>query len=592
MKKVILSLFFISIFVSFFLNINKIEVPYFGGIYKNVGIDLTLKNDAFPNVFINDNLQKQILKIDNRHYLIQQNTHSKIDKIRIENPKNIEKIFIYNGNNIEFPSIEKEISIDNSKDFLTCFSVFILSLFYNPQYYIISYILLFIFLVKYKVNYNNKILIPLIFILSFLLRITSLNAIPFWDDEIYTITITEGPFLNVFNDPGNPPLYFIFFKLFRTLIRDEMFFKFSSVIIGLVFNYVFYFWLKKNVSKKVAITGLLLSSVNIVLIYRSQELRGYTLLMTLAVLCSIFLFNFKKKNKVFYFLSSLALLYTHFYGTFLFLYNFIFGIFYLTKKRVKNFVALNLTAFIMFLPILFFKKESIASSFNTWIKIPDKNAYFLVFKTFSGSVLFFFIFIFLSIFLYNILNKKRLKIFLKYNIASIGFVFFAAIIFSYLIKPVFYCRYFHIVYPMYLAIVCLFAEYKFKFKYGIILTFIIIFIFGLNSRLSRQNLFCNHNMYLKFIQKTIDNSKNNYIFMTSTVEGYKKFENMFKNTNAKIIYFPVNEGINDINPLEENLKPPFTAYILNLYLKNEAMLKVKNIDLYKTPLGVYLKTEF
>ncbi len=587
-KYIILILFFLSIFLCFIFNIKRINVPYFDGIYKNVSIDLTLKEDKVPEVLFNDINSNKILKIDKCHYLISQVNHFKVNKIAVNNIENVEKIILYNGNDISFPEIQKEINTDNTKDIISCFSIFLLSLFYNPWFYILSYIFLMLYLSEYGCKCRFLPLIILSF--AFVLRISSLNSIPFWDDEIYSIVVTDkfSPVSSLFNDPGNPPFYFILFKFWRILFENENFFRFSSVILGLLFNFAFFIYLKKNVSRKCAITGLFLVSINIILIYFSQEIRCYILLMMLSVLSSIFLFNFKKKNQIFYFISTIALLYTHFYGAFLFLYNFIFGMFYLSKKRIKSFLILNALSALLYLPLIIYKRQSLASDFNSWLKAPLSGDFHLVFNTFSGSIMVFGLFVLGTVFIYCFLKKRKLKIFLKYNFFAIIFVFFASIIFSYLIKPVFLYRYFYIVYPMYLAVISLFASLDFKTKYNILLSFMIIFIFGLNSRLNKQNLFCNHNLYFKFIQNDLDLKNNNIIYMSDTVKGYKKFEDFLNKNNAKIIYLPVNKGIEDINPLED-FKAPFVAYILNLYLKDEAIKHADKIELYKTHLGVFLK---
>ena len=75
--------------------------------------------------------------------------------------------------------------------------------------------------------------------------------------------------------------------------------------------------------------------------------------------------------------------------------------------------------------------------------------------------------------------------------------------------------------------------------------------------------------------------------MTDTVKNYKEF----KIKGANIIYLPVNSGINEIDIEKYHLKKPCVFYVLNLYLDNKTLQKTK-INLYKTPLGVFLKGEY
>jgi hypothetical protein len=72
--------------------------------------------------------------------------------------------------------------------------------------------------------------------------------------------------------------------------------------------------------------------------------------------------------------------------------------------------------------------------------------------------------------------------------------------------------------------------------------------------------------------------------MSDTVQEYKKYNI----ANAQMIYLPVNQGIGDINIDDYNLKKPYSAYVLNLYLEYDNF-KNNKIDVYKTPLGVFSK---
>ena len=81
--------------------------------------------------------------------------------------------------------------------------------------------------------------------------------------------------------------------------------------------------------------------------------------------------------------------------------------------------------------------------------------------------------------------------------------------------------------------------------------------------------------------------------MSDTIEGYKGFEDNFKDkNNVKIIYLPVNKGIKEIGFDSFNFKKPYSAYVINLYLKDDVYKNASIIELYKTPLGVYTKSVY
>jgi hypothetical protein len=312
------------------------------------------------------------------------------------------------------------------------------------------------------------------------------------------------------------------------------------------------------------------------LIYLSQEIRCYMLLMLFSVLTSLFLF---KQNKKWYLIASICLLYTHFYGAFYYLYNFLFSVFYF-KKRRKDYVAVNIIAGLSFLPCILFKLNSITSDFNSWIKPPQITDIINAINMFSGHIIIFLIFVIYTIFVFKN-SSKRKKLFISYNFGAIAAVFIFAIIFSYLVKPVFLYRYFYIVYPSYLVLCAVLAK-------DIKLNILIFLLFVSFGRLNQQNLYCNHNLYLDFVKNNLDKSKTNYVFMTDTVKGYKEF--LFD--GAQTVYVRINTGINSINPSDWKIKKPCVCYILNLYLDDKVYSEIKNLELYKTSLGVFTRIEY
>ena len=584
-KNIIFILLFIFSFaLSAFLNRAKIDIPYFGGLYEKTYIDVTFKKEKTKVYF--DNIEaKENIKIDNNHYLFYIPKYIKIKNINFENESSISSYHSYVGNKIIY--VKK---INNEKQIHKKALIILLSFFYNWNFYIISYIFLFLFLYNFKEKIDTKKTFIVILFLALIFRLCQINSIPFWDDEIYTLSSTASysPLKALFLDPGNPPLYFILFKIYRTIVQKEEFLRFSSVLIGLFSNICFYIYLKNNLNKNKALLGFFIVAINIPLIYLSQELRCYILLIALAIVNSTLLFKFGQKNKFLYLLSSVLILYTHFYSAFIVFWNFLFGIYLFLKnqKKLLSFLTINFITFLIYIPLIFLKQSSIHSSFNSWLKPPDLNDFALTIQTVCAKGIIPFIFLGVLIYVYIKTPKKREKLFVFYNILTIIFTIFASSVFSYTIKPIFCYRYFYILYPYYFAIVSVIVYYFWKRK-KIVLSVIFLIIFTIYSRINYQNLFCNHNLYLNFIRHDIDYKKTNYVFMTDTVKNYKEF----KIKGANIIYLPVNSGINEIDIEKYHLKKPCVFYVLNLYLDNKTLQKTK-INLYKTPLGVFLKGEY
>ena len=580
---IFLIIFVLSFFVSLFLNAPKIKVPYFNSLYQEVQVDVFF-NKQPPRVFLENREMRNYIKIDEGHYLFVPYRYDLVKNITIKNIENVEKITIFNGNKgIFLDEVKEKIELNNDKKLFDKIGISILSFFYNPQFYIVSYIFLFLFLYNFQFNSKrNKIALFSLLLISFLLRMTQINNIPFWDDEIYILSHTNK-WLETFQDPGNPPLYFILFKIYRSILKNPEFYRFSSVVIGLIFNICFYTYLKSIFNKKTALIGLGFISFSIVLIYLSQELRCYMLLMLMAVLGAYFLFKFNKKTKYFYLITIVSILYTHFYAAFLVFYNFIFGLtIFKNKEKIKSFIIINLIAFFAYLPILIYKKIGLISDFNTWMDFPTLNGMNLVVDTLFGNVYAMVAFLILFGIFYHRANKKN-KLFLKYNLFSILFVLICSLLFTYLIKPIFYYKYFYVIFPFVLAIIAYISKQFLNKKIGFVLIFILFFLFSF--RLNKQNLYCNHNLYIDFIRHDIDKTKLNYIFMADTVEGYKKFDI----DGAKILYLPINQGIDSLDIRKYNIKTPDILYLLNLYLDDNLLRLAKKIDLYKTPLGVFCK---
>jgi len=589
-KKAILFLilFAISFFISLFFNIGNIKIPYFKGIYKEVQTDVIFKT-APPKIFYDNEEIKTYLKIDENHYLYNIKKNKLINNIKFQSLENIEELMIYVGNDVIFlDKNTNEIEINNNKTLLDKITISVLSFFYNPQYYLISYIFLLLFLYNFQFHYKTKAIFISLIALGFIFRITQLNSIPFWDDEVYILTHTNK-WLETFQDPGNPPLYFILFKIYRTIFQNPDFYRFSSVIIGVLLNLYFYIYLKSTLSKKHALIGLFITTFSIVLIYYSQEIRCYILLMFLAIINSYFLFKFNNKRKLHYLISTTAILYTHFYAAFFVLYNFIFGcsLFHKNKNKLKNFIIINFISVLFFIPLIIYKKTSITSDFNTWMQKPNAFDFIATFSVFTGKILLTLLFFIICLWIYKKLEKKRIQLIFFYSYMAILSVFILALIFTYFIKPIFYYKYFYVVFPCYLTLLTIVIAHNYKDKLKNIIPISLFLLFTTLATVNYQNLYNNHNLYLKYVKNNLNKEKNNYVFYTDTVKNYEKFNINY----AKQIYVQVDKGIFTIDVDKHDIKPPANIYALNLYLEENTYKKAKKIKLFKTPLGVFCKIE-
>lgn len=592
-----LCLFVVSIVLTTVTKFDDISVPYFKGIRKSVQVDVIYKN-KITEVFYDNKLPDVSTKIKDNHYLFGEKKYKKISKIKIKDPSSIKNLQIYEEKQIKkYEKIPQEIEISNEKNIVEKLLITFLSFFYNYKLYLLSYLFLILAVSFSNIKLNHKITFCLITFFSILLRILQINEIPFWDDEVFVLvhTSNSSKLVDLFNDPGNPPLFFILFKIFRSIFQKEEFFRYISVVSGIVFNFAFYIYLKKFLNKQKALFGYFVASISLILIYFSQEIRCYMLLMLFSLLSAIFLFDYKnKKTKILYLINSILLLNTHFYGFFVWAFNFIFGISILKNKksRLKSFLINNFIAFFVFIPNVIFKQKSINSNFNTWIQVPHLKDFLQVLQDFSSSMIIFGLFLVVLVFVYKKANFKRQKLFLKYNFLIISAVILFSLVFSYLIKPVFLYRYFYVVYPFYLALCVYVVCFEYKTIFRFFLQFSFFILFATTSKLNTQNLYNNSDLYFNFVRQDADIEKRNYFFFNNTVKNYPLYENALKN-KGEIKYLAVDtKGFIDINPFEYGAKKPCVCYVLNLYLKDEIYKEANSVDIFKTPLGVILKVSF
>ncbi len=231
-------------------------------------------------------------------------------------------------------------------------------------------------------------LLLLVCLLGCFLRFYKINFQSLWLDELYTIIPTN---------PGNsiaslieycyrdqPPLFFLYCQLmFKIFGYNEVVGRLSSATVGLLAIPSVYLLAREFSNRPTSVFAALLVSINYFHIYYSQELRFYSLLFLLTTLSYLFFVrafkNPKRVNFIFYVITSVALLYTHYYGLLVFgcqALTFLILLFGNVSKRfIISGIVSGLTVVLLFIPWLptIFNDLNIES---IWIKPPDP--YFLV----------------------------------------------------------------------------------------------------------------------------------------------------------------------------------------------------------------------
>ena len=543
-KIIINILFFVFVFLSaisflraFLVHNDDFTIPLLGQMNAPLRVNVEISHENIKNFHFFANgyeISPQYLYKENTYVLYEtkkdtdylyfkadENTLNSIDNIIINLNKNFYcyskddiKKFVKTGNNgyilpfdIKYTKSSKYI---NDKGIMHRFAVYILSIFYNSNFYVFPLICLFLAVLIYQTNKEKinlgfnlfkKSAILWIILIGFILRVQD-NSFPFWGDELYTAAVAGGihqPLIKVFQDPGNPPLFFILAKLWMLMFGvGESACRLLTAIFSTISIYAVYIFVKRNLNINAALLASLLFAVNVYSIQTAQEFRCYSLCALFAVLSGFYLFETikEKKNKdiVIYGILAALMANTHYFQIFILLGNFILAMLFLDNKtRLKFFIA-NLIAAISFLPYF------IMTGLNQGLLDKDFNN--LPFYGFSITLL-----IILVIFSNKIIpilssavafclavpktrnltvknDNSSINLYL-YSFYTICVLFFLSYLFSLLIRPIVRSYYFTMIIPyVSILIACVFfIPFKNKIlKAGILLIFIYNAVFCFTGR--------------------------------------------------------------------------------------------------------------
>ena len=166
-----------------------------------------------------------------------------------------------------------------------------------------------------------------ILILAGSFRFYKIDYQSLWADELHSI-ISTAPEKSVnsiieYCKSDQPPVSFLYLHaVFKVFPYNEFVGRMACAVIGLISIIVMYFLGKEAKSKEVGILAAFLTSINFFHLYYSQELRFYTMTFFLSALSYLFFIKAYKQFSVlwylFYVVSTILLLYTHYFGLFVF----------------------------------------------------------------------------------------------------------------------------------------------------------------------------------------------------------------------------------------------------------------------------------
>lgn len=431
-----------------------------------------------------------------------------------------------------------------------------------------------------KENY----LIVSILALGAFLRFYKLDFQSIWLDEIHTINEANPKsslsevYTSITTSEQMPPIYFytvyILFKLFGyTAFVARLY----SAIIGVCGIYSIYLLGKEMFNKRVGIIAMILISVNYFQLYYSQEARPYIFLFLFTTLSFCYLIRYIKKptlkNVLLYGIISILMLYSHFFGLFVFFAQYLILLLFLIlsedrKKFFLNCLASGVLTLILYSPaIKILIKVSQIKEF--WIPAPTLEVYTLVFKEFFGNselilALMGFLFVF---YLIRLAKEKDTPITYKSIIENktifsfvilipwIVIVILIPLIRSYLSIPMIISRYFITVLPAIIILIAI-AINQFNnkiIKVGIISIFVVFSITDIIV-VKKYYRVVNKSQFREVTQFIVDNNKNNEPVVTSLSWYFPYFLNNDK-VKTNIVDKKLDDYVNEMMQDSTKRKP-------------------------------------
>lgn len=592
------------------------KYPVFPSVYNKMNIILETETKNVDDIILKVN--KEFYSIPNSKGLLNKTIYEKADNISIlvnKNFKNeIKNIVIFNdlksfyfGDFSKFNKKETEFCIKGNCKFYNEYDIsdqikynknggainfhsnvnlicnVILSLFSGNLIFILPYILLFISIIYFINNkeeiktfkLNPYILACFIFGVGILMYSNGmLDYLP-WTDEYKTIEYSDPklPFMTIFTDPGNPPLFYFLFRIFINIFGTSILtMKLFPFIVGILAVFIMWLILKNEFDIKTANIAAFLAFINVPLVYYSEETRSYILQALFSPVLIFVLFKILNTNKKrYYFIYAILAAVVsniHYYEILLLASIFIYAFIYLIiQKRyfdILKFFLANLFGAICFLPFFILTALNKAlnnATFNNWIPpICYEQIKKCVSYLFGGAASFLIsIFVFIKTIFKNEIQNERRNNYIICIFSVILMTIIQGVILSYAIRPMLVERYLLLLSPLFIMFLALIFTKKYKFKYAIILFLIWVVLiqmgsFEKNNR--RKGILENPLRFSKQYYENKENNKENiYVILNISNPEYLENKDDYMNENINYIsrsIFIIQETIDEILKKDKN----------------------------------------
>jgi uncharacterized membrane protein len=438
------------------------------------------------------------------------------------------------------------------------------------------------------------VLMIFLLIFAFFLRINILTRFSFWLDELHSATFASNPhsdFINTFKDLGNPPLFFVLLYFwFKVFGWSEAIGRLLCVFIGLAGIVSLYLFVNLLCGRKCAFISAFLLAVSSCSIGYSNEMRPYILQIALVSFTAyrfiLLLKNQNAKNLIFYGISGVLLVNTHYFGVLFIIGSFIFYFIYnfrnLIRRKILFFMLPNTIMALSLIPyfaVTAFRQVT-DTTFNTWI--PKLGI--LHFRILFLSLFLCFAYLFVRKHIQRLCwFAKKYILLLDYTLFTSCVIYALAFLIS-LKRPVLTWRYLSICWPLITAIISVFIfiihriseklkVYSMKYNFNDA-CFLIIFItlcgFVINFEFFGGG---SSDVYKESEQYIIEDAKHHNA-LSAQIENNKNYA-MFYGLEYMSDYSETDKcAIVYLNPLHKNTEEMYQT-LLEYQINAENILKIR-----------------
>lgn len=238
---------------------------------------------------------------------------------------------------------------------------------------------------KYAETHNTILILIFIVLLGAFLRIKGLTYQSYWLDELYSASYSDpansfGRMFSYVSEDNHPPLYQTFLWISYHLFGySELVGRAFSAVMGILGVVAIYFLGKELFNKEIGLYASFFAAINYFLIYYSQETRAYSMLLLFTIISYTYFVKVLKepsnKSILLYWLSTIILFNTHYFGFFLVatqVFVFLWSIISFPEKR-KSLIKLAVYTSIVFILSLLPNMQSLIANSGVdvwWIKEP------------------------------------------------------------------------------------------------------------------------------------------------------------------------------------------------------------------------------